>query len=242
MRSWSRIAVATLGVAFLFSILATDAAARRRGRGSSWVPNKAWKAVKKYAQKRYDPRAKLFKTKLTKSQSRGLKGPKGKAWIVGAAMPKRTGPPGAPPRFGFRPYKPVNTYYLVTKGAKNRYEVTPLDGMGGYMSKVDARKDNPRVGVGVGFSTPGQAGHGVEVSNATRVKVTKGKALASKRRGLKHTVFLKGDTGGQRWAIDAKANIKATCPSAGMCQPPKTKDIPVNFSQVMFARPMVAGR
>ncbi len=241
MRANTRFGVAALGAAFLFcTLLATDAEARR-SKGSSWVPNKAWKAVKKYAKKRYDPGAKLFKTRTTKSQSRGLRGERGKAWIVGAAMPKRTQPPGVP-RFGFRPYKPVNTYFLVTKGSKNRYEVTPLGGMGGYMSKVDARADNPRVGVGVGLYSPGQVGHGVEVSNARSVKVTKGKALAQKRRGGRHTVFLKGDTGGQRWASNAKANIKATCPSGGMCQPPKTKNIPVNFSQVYFARPMVAGR
>jgi len=237
MRTITRIGITIVGVAFVLSIMAPTAEARRAKRPSSWVPNKAWKAVKKYAQKRYDPRAKLFKTTVTKSQSRGLRGSNGKAWIVGAALPKRTQPPGVP-RQGFMPYKPANTYFLVTRGSGNQYSVTPLAGMGGYMSKVDAKADNARVGVGVGLYSPGQVGHGIEVSNARKVSVTKGQALAQKRRGTKHTVFVKGDTGGQQWAIDAKANLKASIRPDGWCATPINKDIPVHFSQVMFARPM----
>ncbi len=239
MKAYTRIGIVVVGAAFFFGMLTSTAEARRGGR-SGWVPNKAWRSVKKYARQKYDPRAKLFKTKVTKSQSRGLRGVKGKAWIVGAALPKRTQPPGMPPRFGFRPYKPVNTYFLVTRGANNRYEVTPLDGMGGYMSKVDAKADNARVGVGVGLYTPGQVGHGIEVSNARRLSVSKGTALAQKRRGNKHTVFVKGDTGGQQWATNAKANLKASIRPDGWCATPINKDIPVHFSQVMFARPMAS--
>ncbi len=239
MKTYTRIGIAVVGAAFVLSVMAPTAEARKGRRGSTWVPNKAWKAVKKYARQKYDPRAKLFKTSTTKSQSRGLKGQKGRAWIVGAKAPPRA--PGVP-RQGFRPYKPANTYFLVTKGGNNKYQVTPLAGMGGYMSKVDAKADQPRVGVGVGLFGTGQVGHGIEVANARRVSVTKGTALAQKRRGTKHTVFVKGDTGGQQWAIDAKANLKASIRPGGWCATPINKNIPVHFSQVMFAQPMMANR
>ena len=238
MRAYTRIGIVLVGAAFLLGIMTSGAEARKGNRGSSWVPNKAWRAVKKYATQKYDPRAKLFKTSVTKSQSCGLRGDKGKAWIVGAALPRRTQPPGVPPRQGFMPYKPANSYFLVTKGSGNQYKVTPLAGMGGYMSKVDAKADNARVGVGVGLFGVGQVGHGIEVSNARRLSVTKGTALAQKRRGNKHTVFVKGDTGGQQWANDAKANLKASIRPEGWCATPINKNIPVHFSQVMFAQPM----
>ena len=240
MKAYSKVATILVGAAFLLGLMTSGAEARKR-RGSTWVPNKAWNAVKKYARQKYDPRAKLFKTRTTKSQSRGLKGSNGKAWIVGAALPKRTLPPGVP-GIGFRPYKPANTFFLVTRDSNRKYQVTPLGGMGGYISKVNAKADQPRVGVGVGLFGTGQVGHGVEVSNSLRLQVTRGTTLATKRNSsTRQTVFIKGDTGGQQWANNADANIRATAAIGGRYGGvPIPKDIPVKFSQVMFARPMAS--
>jgi hypothetical protein len=230
--------LATLAVGFSFVASVFSVTAEARSSDPTWVPKRAWQAVQRYASQKYDPAARLFKTTETKAQSLGLKGAHSNAYVVGARTPERP-----QPHLGIMPYKPSQTFYLVTKNDSRRWEVTPLAGMGGYMTKVDAKADNPRVGVGVGLHTPGQVGHGVEVSNALRVDVTKGTALAAKRnRSLTHTVFVKGATEGSPYATNASATLRATVPSGGHFGVPYPKQIPVNFSQVFFAQPMAANR
>jgi hypothetical protein len=235
MRALAKMIPAAVAAAMVLGALAPQAEARR-GRGPTWVPGRAWKAVQRYAKKRYDPRAKLFKTHATRAHSLGLKGAVSKAWIVGARAPQRPRPP-AP---GFMPYKPRQTYYLVTKGKNRRWQVTPLAGMGSYLTRVDAGGQNPRVGVGVALQSPGQVGHGVEVKNTLGLKVTRGTALARKRNGgSTHTVYLKGDTGGQKVATNARGTLRAYVGRGGRFGGvPLPREIDVNFSQVFFARPL----
>lgn len=229
----TRVGVLFVGVTLLLACISVDAEARRgRKRSKGWVPQGAWNAVKKVARTQHDPSARVFKTRVTVQQSRGLKGTHSKAYIVGSKIKRQQ----RPPRFGFMPYKPQQSFYLVTKGSNRKWSVTPLAGMGGrYLSQVDARSSEPRVGVGVALGNPGKVGHGVEVKNARRLSVTKGTALAAKRSRGKHTVYVKGDTNGQQWANDAKANLRASVTAGGWCGTPFPVNIPVSFNQVMFA-------
>jgi hypothetical protein len=233
-----QLTMVVVAATFAMGLLSTHAEARGR-RGSTWVPQGAWKAVKRFAKQKYNTQAKLFKTTDTKAVSLGLKGAHSTAWVVGAKAPQRQ-----QPNQGFMPYQPRQAFFLVTKGENRRWEVTPLAGMGGrYLTKVDGRTGDARVGVGVGLFNAGQVGHGVEVSNATRVTVTKGKQLAAKRNdALTQTVFLKGATNAGFWANSAKGTLRASVIGGGWCGTPIPKNIPVDFNQVLFARPLVAGR
>jgi hypothetical protein len=232
-----KLGAVVVGAAFVLSALATDAEARRgrRNRGPTWVPNKAWRAVKTYARAHYDPQAKLFKTDATKAQSLGLKGAVSDAWIVGASCARQPNRP----IHGFMPYKPQQTYYLVTKGQDRRWQVTQLAGMGSYLSKVDAASDNPSVGVRVGLGIPSKVGHGVEVKNTRYLTVSKGTALAKKANGpTTHTVYVKGATPSSPYALGVEATLRAAVPPppGDRCGTAIPRSIPVHFTQVMFAR------
>jgi hypothetical protein len=231
-----RVLMVAVAVTFMVGVLSSQADARRN-RGPSWVPKRAWKAVERVAKQQFNTQAKLFKTVDTKSQSLGLKGTHGKAWIVGAKAPT-TGQPD----YHFRPYSPKQAFFLVTKGSNRRYQVTKLAGMGSYLSKVNAATDNPRVGCGVALGRPDKVGHGVEVSNASRVSVTKGTQLAAKRNGPRtNTVYVKGQAN-DRYGMDVTATLRASVPGSGWCGTPIPKNIPVSFSQVYFAQPMASAR
>lgn len=232
-----RVSMIAVAASFLVSVVASQADARGRGHGPSWVPKRAWKAVKRTAKLQLNSQAKLFKTTETRAHSLGLKGTISKAWIVGAKVPPTQGQPT------FMPYLPKQAYYLVTKGQNRRWQVTKLAGMGGsYLSKVDASSDNLRVGVGVAMGNPGKVGHGVEVSNASRLSVTKGTQLAAKRNASRtNTVYLKGRAM-DHWGLSAKANLQAVLAGSSPSGSSIIKQIPVDFGQVMFSQPLTASR
>jgi hypothetical protein len=195
-------------------------------RGPTWVPYRAWKAVERAAKAQFAPNVKLFKTDATKAHSLGLKGAHSSAWIVGAQVPIRPMP-------GIMPCMPRQTYFLVTKNKKGHWETTQLDGMGSYLSRVDALRENASVHVSVDMCLPGNACHGVEVANATRLQVTRGTALAFKNNSpTTQTVFLKGDRSTMPlWSPRAQANIRATVPPEGFCGTTMPRNIPVTFTQ-----------
>jgi hypothetical protein len=234
-----RVSMIAVAASFLVSVVASQADARGRGHGSSWVPKRAWKAVKRTAKLQLNSQAKLFKTTETRAHSLGLKGTISKAWIVGAKVPPTQGQLDPT----FMPYSPRQAYFLVTKGENRRWQVTKLAGMGGrYLSKVDASSDNLRVGVGVAMGNPGKVGHGVEVSKAGRLSVTKGTQLAAKRNGSRtNTVYLKGQAM-DHWGLSAKASLRAVLAGSSPSGSSIIKQIPVNFDQVMFAQPLTASR
>jgi hypothetical protein len=236
--SIKRLVTGVACAAMLLGMMSTQADARRgHRRSSTWVPNGAWKAIEKYAQTKFHPQAKLFKTDTTKADSMHLRGTNGgRAWIVGAKAPQQR------PIHGFMPYLPRQTYFLATRTKGHRWTVTPLAGMGGYKSTVDAKADNARVHVGVGLFTPKSVGHGVEVQNSSgMVNVRTGTELARKGRSVQsQTVYVKGATQQQRpgyISLGTQANLTAMVrpPAGSWCGTPVPKDIPVNFSQVFFA-------
>jgi len=226
------ILVSAILFQLVWSVTATAAAGGKKHRGPDWVPYRAWKAVEKVAHKGFNPEARLFKTKLTKQDSRGLAGKYSQAFIVGARRPDDV----QKPDLHFMPFRPKQVFYLVTKNSRKHWKVTPLATI--WRNKVDAASKHARAGFGVGFNNPADVCGAVEIQNAAQVKVTQGTQLAHKAMGEnKHLVFMQGKKPAPNkmyWGeVHGTINAKVPRKMCGMVIH-QDKKIPVTFGQIYY--------